>query len=365
MKPGIATAATLIVGLVTGFVAGRASVSRGALAAPDAARLSGPGAHADGATPAAAAERVHGAGIEAPATQRVVAPASSDAIAATPEGVAAGSVGPATAPASATVESPPELTLRERLLAASEVERAQMLGALVAELRGAEPESRAQQLHELFKADGWFNDHPGPALDDASWRLAADTLRELPDGGARDELLQTLGQQLARVRGTNAMSTLVSLSTLTLADEAARIAGRASDPDAAAVAQMRQLLADSAADGTLDEESALDAAFGIGGASASIDDQRTLIRLASEGRMPRIRLSGYFALATTPPSAEVDAFLVHDASSAGSSWKTRAMAWQALVRRGREELLPARVVQEILVEWERSGSTDLEQLFNE
>lgn len=89
------------------------------------------------------------------------------------------------------------------------------------------------------------------------------------------------------------------------------------------------------------------------------------MRLATDGRMPRIRLSGYFALATTPPSGEVDTFLVRQASSGAETWKTRAMAWQALVRRDREELLPRGVVAEILGEWRRSGATDLEPLLND
>ncbi|MSP16708.1 MAG: hypothetical protein EXR73_08895 [Myxococcales bacterium] len=255
--------------------------------------------------------------------------------------------------------------MRTRLQSASDAERAQLLGTLVASLRGADPLARAQQLNELFQANGWFGDKPGAPLDESVWRLAGDTLRELPEGAEHDSLLVTLGQQLARVRGTNALASLVSLSTLTLADESARFAGRSPDPDPAVLALMRQQLVDGATAGTLDQNAALYGAFGLGGSDASADDQRALMRLATDGCMPKVRVSGYFALATTPPSVEIDTFLVRNATSGAHVWKDRVMAWQVLRRRGREELLPASVVQELLSMWERSGATDLEQLLDD
>lgn len=328
--------------------AGRDSASGGAaspLDAPvierrtDLPRLEGPAAAS-----ASLRERLEGAAASAPST-----PA---------EGAAA-------SPSAAAAEPPAEPSLRERLLAASEAERTQLLGALVTSLQGVEAAARAAQLNELFQSDGWFGDQLGPSLDPATWRLAADTLAELPEGGARDPLLQTLGQHLARARGTNAMGTLLSLSSLTLVEEQARVGGRPLDPDAEVVARLRQQLVEGATNGTLGEQAALHGAFGLGGAGASGDDQRALMRLALEGKLPRIRFAGYFALATTPPSREVDDFLVREASRGGSGWKRRAAAWQALRRRGGEEFLPRSVVQEILVEWERSGAPDLEQLLND
>jgi len=359
------SAVMLAFGAVFGYAVGVATAPFGAPSslvqngALRAALGAAPGGAADQAAVAPGAERhaedapADGSSASAPAP----AERSEDDRA---DGVAAGE-----SPSSATDEAAAEPTLRERLQAAPEAERTQLLGALVASLRGLAPDARAKQLTELFKATGWFGDQPGPPLDPAAWRLAVETLDELPAGGARDPLLQTLGEQLARVRGTSAMGTLMALTHLTLADEQARVRGRDPDPDAAAVARLRQHLVDGAASETLGDEAALYGAFGLGGAAASRADQEALMRLATAGKMARIRLAGYFALATTPPSAAVDDFLVREASRGGVGWKQRVMAWQALCRRGREELLPASVVQELLIEWERSGTFDLGQLLND
>jgi hypothetical protein len=375
----------LLAGGAGGFAAGRVSRPAGEPCHAEPGDAARGDAAAGGGGPIEAAREARAAGgLERPGSAEPAARAarveeplargSEGAGAATrpSESGAAPSPDPSSgdgAAAAGEAPAPSAASLRDRLLCASPAEQRALLEQALARLANLPPDERARELHDLFRNEGWFGEKAGPALDREIWDLAAATLRATEDRELRGRLLETLGDRLAHARGVSALAEVMSLSHVSLAEERAKLEQAPSGPGEDALAAIRELLASGgrtrAGEEALQDDALSRVAFGLGGGAASREDQQALMRLAEEASSRTLRASSYLALATTPESHAVDQFLRERANAPARDWRERLLAWIALRRRGREELVPAGARREILAAWSESGVTDLEKVFEE
>ncbi len=254
--------------------------------------------------------------------------------------------------------------LRKAFSLAGPSERMALDARLAAALESLPPEERASILTEVFRGGG-FGEHAGPPLfDGPTLRLLVGTLRSLPAGSEHGRLLQVLSFQLMHARGIHLLD-IAGTFDVTLSSERARLAGIPrlpfNGPLVEAVGEeIRKGLA--GADSHLDDDDVVPL-FALGGASASPTDLHHLAAFARDLPSPEMRAIALLAVSSVGPSADADAVLARVARDPSRSFGERAIAWQGLRRRGREDLVAAATRQEILRMWEERGLEHLTDVF--